>query len=69
MARRNPSENNRDWIEIAESLLNEAESLPPGEAKHAAEIKAAKMKKAVEIRNWLTSPGLRICEGRISEEE
>lgn len=65
---RNPSENGRDWIKIAESLQREADGLPPGEAKSAAEVKAAKMKKALEIRNWLTSPGVRICEGRIPEE-
>ena len=68
MVPRNPSADYEDWIKIAESLQKEANSLPPGEAKNAAEIKAAKLKKAIEIKNWLSSPGLRVCEGRIEEQ-
>jgi hypothetical protein len=65
--KRTPSQHERDWDKIAESLQKDADDLPPGTAKDAATAKAEKMRKAAELKNWLSSPGLRPCQGRIPE--
>lgn len=59
--KRTPSEEH-DWERIAASLQHEADNLPAGSEKDKAQVKAAKMKKASEIKNWLLSPGLRPCQ-------
>ena len=53
-----PRPNRKDWEQIAEELQETADKLPPGDDKEAAKRKALQMRKAVEIRNWLTSPGM-----------
>ncbi|MEH2625461.1 hypothetical protein V1292_003516 [Bradyrhizobium sp. AZCC 1719] len=53
-----PRPNRKDWEQIAEDLQQTADKLPPGDDKEAAKRKALQMRKAVEIRNWLTSPGM-----------
>jgi hypothetical protein len=63
--KRNPSQNERDWDKIAESLQTDADHLPPG--IDSATAKAEKMKKAEELKNWLSSPGLKPCQGRVSD--
>lgn len=65
--KRNPSQDERDWDKIAESLQTEADHLPPGMAKDSATAKAEKMKKVEELKNWLSSPGLKPCQGRVSD--
>jgi thioesterase domain-containing protein len=57
--KRHPDPNSRDWEQIAEDLQQTADSLPPGDDKQAAEQKLQRTKRAVEIRNWLTSPRVR----------
>src|SRR3954466_10546909 len=57
--KRHPDPNSRDWEQIAEDLQQTADSLPPGDDKQAAEQKLQRTKRAVEIRNRLTSPRVR----------
>jgi hypothetical protein len=56
--KRYPNLSGQDWDQIAEDLQQTADSLPPGGERETAQQKARQMKKAVEIRNWLTSPGV-----------
>ncbi len=65
--KRNPSQNESDWDKIAESLHTDADYLPPGMAKDSATAKAEKMKKVEELKNWLSSPGLKPCQGRVPD--
>jgi hypothetical protein len=58
LMKRHPSPNSKDWEQIAEDLQLTADNLPPGDDKETAQRKALQMRKAVEIRNWLTSPGV-----------
>ena len=53
--KRHPNPTGQDWEQIAGNLQLAADRLPPGDSKEVAQQKAQRMKKAVEIRNWLAS--------------
>ncbi|NOJ45189.1 hypothetical protein [Bradyrhizobium archetypum] len=53
-----PHPNRKEWEQIAEDLQETADRLPPGNDKEAVQRKALQMRKAVEIGNWLVSPGV-----------
>jgi len=54
------SPSSRDWEQIARDFQLAADLLPPGDDKESARRKAQQMRKAVEIRNWLASPGMQL---------
>lgn len=56
--RHHSNPNSEDWERIAEDLQSTADDLPPGDENEAAERKAQKKRKALEIKNLLTSPEL-----------
>ena len=54
MARKKPA----SWKEQAETFEVEAERLPYGQERETLERKARQLKIAVQLNQWVSSPGL-----------
>jgi len=51
------------WLEIAGQTRDEAARLPFGRARDALLAKARQLEIALELNEWVTSPGARIPVG------
>ncbi|EKS39924.1 hypothetical protein [Afipia clevelandensis] len=49
----------QSWLQQAEALEREAETLPVGRARDALLKKARQLRTASEMDRWISSPGLK----------